>query len=232
MYDPNADAAPFNPLPPVIWALTALILLPELVLSLADRGLIGGPTAIGWRSEAIQTLGFFDPLFDWMLENGWFPIQGTYRLLSYVLVGDGFIPTLIAAVILLALGNVVGRVFSPLSVIAGFVFSAFFGAITFGLVEPSQDLLIGAFPAVYGIMGMYSFALLAVAHSKGAHPATAFRLPVALIVFQLIFWVAFGAVGSLTADIGGFLAGFGASYLIGPGSAARIRGWRDSLRSR
>ncbi|MEO1549872.1 MAG: rhomboid family intramembrane serine protease [Pseudomonadota bacterium] len=232
MYDPNANAAPFNPLPPVIWALAALILVPEVILSLAERGLIGGPSAVGWRSTAIQSLGFFDPLFDWMLVNWQFPIQGTYRLFSYPLVGDSFVSALIAAVILLALGNVVGRVFSALSVCTVFVLSTCAGALTFGLLEPSQELLIGAFPPVYGVMGMYSFALLQIAKRRGDNPANAFRLPIALIIFQLIFWVAFGAIGSLSADIGGFAAGFGLSFLVGPGSAARIRGWRNRLRNR
>ena len=53
------DIAPINPLPPVVWLLVLPMIGVELVLSLAEAGMIGGRAAIGWRVAALEGFGFF-----------------------------------------------------------------------------------------------------------------------------------------------------------------------------
>lgn len=59
MFNPNADAAPINPLPKSVIILLCLVAFVELVLQLGERGLVGGPAAIGWRLELVRKYGFF-----------------------------------------------------------------------------------------------------------------------------------------------------------------------------
>jgi rhomboid protease GluP len=56
--DPSPYQNPVNALPPVVVILFLVIAGVEGVLSLADAGLIGGPTGIGWRVAAITDWGF------------------------------------------------------------------------------------------------------------------------------------------------------------------------------
>ena len=51
------DIAPINPLPPVVWLLVLPMIGVELVLSLAEAGMIGGRAAIGWRVAALEGFG-------------------------------------------------------------------------------------------------------------------------------------------------------------------------------
>ena len=55
-----------NPLPPVVAALFLFIMGVELVFTLGARGLIGGPEAVGWRLEAMQTYSFSSDIVTWM----------------------------------------------------------------------------------------------------------------------------------------------------------------------
>ena len=52
------NAAPLNPLPPVIWLLALPIVAMELIVNLAATGVIGGATGIGWRADAVQRFAF------------------------------------------------------------------------------------------------------------------------------------------------------------------------------
>lgn len=47
-----------NPLPPVVVALVLFIMGVELAFTLGARGLVGGPTAVGWRLDALQSYAF------------------------------------------------------------------------------------------------------------------------------------------------------------------------------
>ena len=49
MLDPNADAAPVNPLPQAVILLAILIAVPEVIFQLGEAGIIGGPAGATWR---------------------------------------------------------------------------------------------------------------------------------------------------------------------------------------
>jgi hypothetical protein len=55
MFNPNADAAPINPLPKSVIILLCLVAFVEFILQLGERGLIGGSAAVGWRLELVIT---------------------------------------------------------------------------------------------------------------------------------------------------------------------------------
>ena len=56
--------SPFNVLPPVVVALTLLILAIEAMFRLADFGIIGGARGVGWRIAALEDYAFSSAVMD------------------------------------------------------------------------------------------------------------------------------------------------------------------------
>ncbi|MES2550345.1 MAG: rhomboid family intramembrane serine protease, partial [Pseudomonadota bacterium] len=120
--DPNAP--PLNPLPPVVWILALPLIAMELVLTLAERGLVGGAQGISWRLQAVERFGLFPELLKYQAANGGQPLDELHRLVSYVLVHGSFTHALFAVVMLLALGKMVAEVFRWWGVVVVFLGSA------------------------------------------------------------------------------------------------------------
>jgi membrane associated rhomboid family serine protease len=227
--NPDYNAPPLNPLPPVVWLLVLPIVAVEIVLSLGTRGIVGGPAATGWRLAALQDYSFFDPAFEWMLENRTFPPELLVRFISYPFVHGSFTHALLAVVFLLALGKFVGEVFRAWALVAVFFASAIAGALAYGLVLDTRVPLFGAYPAVYGLIGAFTFILWARLGAMRADRRRAFVLIGFLMLFQLVFgivnWLLFGSTSFVwVADLAGFGAGFLLSFVVSPG------GWSAVLR--
>ncbi|WP_372885849.1 rhomboid family intramembrane serine protease [Shimia sp.] len=212
-----------NPLPPVVVALFLLILGIEAAFALGSRGLIGGPEAVGWRLTALQKYAFSSDIFDWMLANGVWPAEHAIRPVTYLFVHGSFTHAVFAGVMLLALGKMVGEVFSALATLAVFLVSGIFGALAYGLILSGPAPLFGAFPGVYGLIGAFTFLIWVRLGQIGANQARAFRMIGFLIAIQLLFAVLFGGTKDWVADIAAFVAGFLLSFLMVPGGWARIR---------
>lgn len=217
--DPNAP--PFNPLPPVVWLLALPVVAIEALLSAGARGLVGGPSAVGWRIEAIQSYGFADQVWEWMLETRTFPVEHLLRFLAYPFVHISVTHALFVVVFVLALGKFVGEVFRLWAVLAVYFASAVVGALAYGLLLDDPMPLIGGYPAVYGLIGAFTFILWADLGARGANRARAFRLIGFLLAIQLVFGLLFGGGRDWVADLAGFGAGFALSFLVSPGGWAR-----------
>ncbi|WP_420569441.1 rhomboid family intramembrane serine protease [Thalassovita sp.] len=227
MSSPNNS--PFHTVPPVVVALSLVLIGIEIVFALGASGIIGGPEAIGWRLESLQTYAFSAPIFQWMLENGQFPAEHMLRFVSYAFVHGSFTGALFAVVILLAMGNMVGRVFSQFSMLLVFLLGTICGALAYGLIVDSQVALMGAFPGVYALIGAYSFILWVHAGLTGASQLQAFRLIGILMGLQLFFGAVFDGPPDWIADGTGFVVGFAASFVLSPGGWQRLR---EKLRHR
>lgn len=222
MQDPPI-ARPVNPLPPVVLALFLAILGVEAMFSLGARGMIGGPDAVGWRNMAIERYGFNSDIMAWMLANRVFPGEHLIRFVTYPFIHAGFTHALFAGAMLLALGKFVGDVFNQWATLALFVISTVMGAVVYGLLSGGTPWLIGAFPGVYGMIGGFTYLMWLKLGQMGAQQYRAFTLIGFLLVIQLVFGLFFGGNGEWLADIGGFIAGFAASFLLAPGGFSRLR---------
>ncbi|WP_299353877.1 rhomboid family intramembrane serine protease [uncultured Shimia sp.] len=222
MSDPETQS-PINPLPPVVVALFLLIIGVEVIFTLGARGLIGGQEAIGWRLGALQKYSFSGDIFDWMLSNGVWPMEHVMRTVTYLFIHGNFTHAAFSSVLLLALGKMVGEVFSAWATLTVFVLSGIFGAVVFALILNSPSPLIGAYPAVYGLLGAFTFLIWTRLGQLGENQARAFRLIGFLVGIQLLFGLLFGGNAGWVADVAGFVAGFLMSFLFVPGGWARIR---------
>ncbi len=222
MQSPNNES-PVNPLPPVVVLLSLLLVVPELAFQIGARGLIGGPEAIGWRIDAITRFAFSGEVLGWMIETGRFPPEHLMRIVTYTFVHANFTHLLFALVFLLALGKMVAESFGSLAVVVVFFGSAVFGALTYGLIVQSAVPLIGAYPAVYGLIGAYTFAIWVQLGATGENQMRAFTLIALLLGIQLVFGLIFGAGYDWVGDLGGFVAGFLLSFVVVPGGWSRIK---------
>ncbi|CUH88797.1 Rhomboid family protein [Phaeobacter sp. CECT 5382] len=219
--DPNLS--PVNPLPPAVVALVLVIMGVEAAFSLGMRGIIGGPEAIGWRLEAFQSYAFSSEIFWWMVETGQWPVEHLIRFLSYAFVHGAFTHALFVCVFVLAMGKMVGEVMGDLAMVLIFVLSAVGGALGYAVFLNAPVPLIGGFPAVYGLIGAFTYILWRQLSLVGAQQSRAFSLIAFLMGIQLIFGLLFGGQKDWVADLCGFATGFGLSFFLAPGGWAHIR---------
>lgn len=213
---------PVNPLPPVVVALFLVMAGIEGTLSLAERGIVGGPGAVGWRSGLIETYAFSGQVFDWMMTQGVWPAEHLVRFLSYPFLHGNFTHGLLAMVIMLAMGKIVGEALGSLAVVAIFFASTVVGALAFGLLS-DDPWLIGAFPPVYGLIGGFTYLLWVRLGQTGGGQIRAFQLIGVLMAIQLLFGILFGAGSDWIADLSGFATGFALSTVLAPGGWARLK---------
>ncbi|MFV2001610.1 MAG: rhomboid family intramembrane serine protease [Paracoccaceae bacterium] len=219
--DTDPDASPINPLPPVVVVLVLAIAGIELVLNAGARGLIGGQSAVGWRLATIETYALPGLLQAWMLETGRFAPENLIRYLTYSFVHVSFTHAAFVVVFVLALGKMVGEVFRAWAVLLIFFGAAIAGAIVYGMLGTGRAL-IGGYPAVFGLVGSYTFLLWINLAADGANKYRAFTLIGFLLFIRLVFGLLFGAGLDWVAELVGFTAGFGLSFLVSPGGWARV----------
>lgn len=224
----DQNAAPLNPLPPVVWLLALPLIAIEAVLGLGQAGLMGGPEAIGWRLQAIERFAFSPDAFWWMAQNGRWPLDAALRIVTYPLANGSFTSALFAAVMLLALGKMVGEVFRWWAVLALFFAGTIMAALVFALLPTRGFPLFGTFPPIYALIGAFTWLLWMRRRAMGANGGGAFRMIGFLLaiqpVFALVQWilapqssVQWYWAWSWLADMSSFATGFLLSYLVVPG---------------
>jgi membrane associated rhomboid family serine protease len=228
MQDHNAP--PLNPLPWVVWAIALPIIAMEVVVALAAGGVLGGAEGVGWRLQALERFAFSPDYMRYLLDVGQYPANGMHRLVTYPFVHGNTMHAVFVVVILLALGKMVGEVFRWWAVLLTFFGSAAMAALVYTLVLPEvHQPLIGGYPAVYGLIGGFTFLLWVKLAAVGANRYRAFSLIGFLLGVQLIFGLLFGGGWEWVADIAGFVTGFLMSFVISPGGFSRVL---DKVRQR
>lgn len=222
--------SPFQRMPPLVVALAALMLGVEAVFQLGAAGLAGGPAAVGWRIEAMARFGVSAPLLERMWSAGRWDPAVLGRFASYPFIHVGAAHAVFGAVLLLALGKAVSERFSGAALAAILVVSALAGALVYGVAVEGPALLVGVYPAVYGLIGAWTWALWRA--GRGRERLLAFRLIAVLTGLRAALLLTVGGGMDWVADLGGFAAGFAVSFLLAPDGGERLRRWRDRARNR
>lgn len=206
-----------NPIPVVILAVCMVVIAVELVLSAAGAGIIGGPTGIGWRLDVMQDYGFSPAVLDRVWSVGDMNPDLIKRFVTYGFVHSDFIGSCFAAALILALGKFVGDVVSPIPTLIIYFGSMIMGAVAFGLFQDGTTPLLGAFPAIYGLIGAYTYLLWAILGAQGGNQMQAFRLIGFLLGLQLLFAAVFGSNPIWIAELAAFVTGFALAIVCAPG---------------
>jgi membrane associated rhomboid family serine protease len=221
--DPDHNAPPLNPLPAIVWILALPMIAMEVVLSLGEAGVVGHGQGFTWRVQAVERFGLFPELLKYQWQTGGYPLEELPRLVTYIGVHGSFTHALFAIVMLLALGKMVGEVFRWWGVLAVFLGAAAVGGAAYGLLVPGlKTQLIGSYPAVYGLIGAFTFLIWTKLALVGANRLRAFSFIGMLLAIQFVFGVLFGGGWEWVADIAGFATGFLLSFVVSPGGFARV----------
>ena len=227
---PDPIETPINPLPPAVWLLALPIIGVEVVLSLADNQMVGGPQSLGWRSLVIQNLAFAPDYLRQMLTVGQYPLNGLWRPFTYPLINGSAGQNLFVVVILMAIGKYVGQVFASWAILLIFFASAAIGAFAYTAIPETHSALIGGFPGVYGLIGAFSFLLWVKLAGTGTNRLQAFQLIGFLLGVRVLFGSVTlyfygadqGAGWQWVAELGGFACGFLMSFVVSPGGWTRV----------
>ncbi len=229
MYSDNHNQSPFNTLPTAVVLLALAIILPEVVFQLAENGLLAG-APIDLRLNMIRQFGFVGQR--WMQDLQLSQLPDLFLLVTYPFVSLQLMSTILGLVFVLVFGKVTAEVFGDGATIGIFFATAALGALGYFLLFRYSAILYSAYPPAWGLLGSYSWLQYQAAKRIGAPPLSAFRLFTFLALFDVIFLSTGMSDWSFLADWIAFASGFGLSYIIGPGSAMRLRRWRDRVRQR
>lgn len=221
--DHPREPSPFNAVPPLITVLALAIFAIECLFALAAEGMVGGPQAVGWRSEAIQNFGFSNRAQAWMVENGTVRVDFLWRYVTYPFLHANFIHASFAAVMVLALGKFVNERMASWAVLCLFFGSCIAGAAVYGLLFPQGPGYYGAYPGVYGLIGGFTYLVWLRLGEMGENQLRAFTMIGFLLAIQLVFGLMYGGGSGWVADVTGFTAGFGLSFVLAPGGLQKIR---------
>ena len=227
---PGYDESPINPLPPIIWALVLPMLAAEALFGLADLGFLGGQGGASgvMRMTAIERTAFVPEMVLRALQVGAFDVAQLWRIVTYPFIHWSFLNAAFVVAFTLALGNLVARQFQVWAVVVLFFGSAIGGALVYTLLRwmlPGMmfEPLVGGYPAVYGLVGAFTFLLWIRLGQENANQMRAFTLIGMLLVFQLAFAILFqNNSKSWIAEVAGFGTGFLLSFVVVPGGVGRV----------
>ncbi len=129
----------------------------ELAIQLQSAGLLGAGAAMGWREAMFRHVMLLPEMLRLQWETGGHPTDELYRLVSYALVHASFSDTLFATVLFLALGKAVGEILHWWAMLVVVLCALVAGGLAYGLLIPGMKApLVGAYPAVYGLIGAFT----------------------------------------------------------------------------
>ena len=219
-----SDTSPnpiFNPMPPVVVALFAVICMVELWFTLGPN-FVTGTNTVAWRMQAIERFGVNAQIVQWMVENNHYPLDHLARFVSFTFIHGSMINTAVSCALFLAMGKMVGSAFPSEALLVFFIGSAVVGALAFSLAAPDGGWLFGSFAGIYGLIGAYTFMIWITLRVQKAPQGRAFHLIAFLMGIQLLFGVIFGESNTWIADLAGFVTGFILSFFFLPGGLSHI----------
>ena len=219
-----SDTSPppvFNPMPPVIVALFAVIGVVELWFTLGPN-FVSGTDTVAWRMQAIERFGVNPQVVQWMIETNLYPLDHIARFVSFSFIHSSMLNTAVSCALFLAMGKMVGSAFPSIALLVFFLGSALVGAMVFSLAVPDGGWLYGSFTGIYGLIGAYTFMMWLTFRVHKAPQGQAFHLIAFLMGIQLLFGMIFGGNSTWIADLFGFLTGFVLSFFFIPGGFSHV----------
>jgi membrane associated rhomboid family serine protease len=216
-------------MPRSLLALVGFIALVEIVLSLADGGILFDPS--------LRTRVFIAGAFWAGLLHGqapYFAGQPATMFLSHALLHGSMLHMVMNMTILLALGRFAADRYGSGVVLPLFFLGAVAGGAVFGLMASGANPMVGASGAVFAFLGLWIAWDWRRHRAAGAPTGPVVRRVAVLVGLNVVFY--FGLKGMLAweAHLGGFLAGLACGWWLenrhDAAAARRIRA--ETRRSR
>jgi hypothetical protein len=207
----------FNPLPLAVWLLVLPVLGVESVLSLAEAGLVNWQGSGGWRDGAVTAWGITPALQGWMWDNRTFPPEHLMRYVAFGFLHLGPAQAVLVAAIVAGLGTACAPVLGSARVVGFALAAQAAGAVMFGAMGQDGSWLVGGYPLVFGLAGIYA----AVQWQAGSG-LRAFGVLAMLVVGRLVMAALMGG-RDFIADLGAAAMGFALAAALRPGLRVRLR---------
>jgi membrane associated rhomboid family serine protease len=193
---------PHRPMPRALLLLVGGIALIEIVLSLADAGMIFDPSL---RGRVYVAGAFWSSLL-----HGAEPLylaQPVTMFLSHALLHGSLLHMVMNMTILLALGRFAADRYGPGSVLPLFLIGAIGGGAAFGVLAQDDYPMVGASGAVFAFLGLWIAWDWRRHQAAGVSTGPVLRRVLVLAGLNGVFF--FGLQGMLAwqAHLGGFLVG-------------------------
>ena len=213
----------FGKINPVIVSLAFVIGGLELLFLADEQGWIGGSGGIASRRYAIVDYAFWTQEFNAMFSDGKFDSTALVSFVTYPLIHFSFTHAIISTVFVLAIGNLISRVFGAFGLLLVFFAPAAVGALAYGLTSNSSFPLAGATPAVYGFLGAFAAIILDnIDRDRSSHSFKLLSIPVFLLALPTVSNIFLGDAEVWKADIAGFVTGFIATGILKLGGVKSI----------
>jgi membrane associated rhomboid family serine protease len=173
-----------NPLPPAVIVLFLAVVIGEAYIAGAEAQLWGQFDA---RVGLIRQFAFFPEGFERALAAGIWQPELFWRMLTYPFVHAAIMQSILASVLILALGKFVGEILGNTAVFAIFGISSVCAALGYAQFTSSTYPLFGGYPPAYGLIGGFSFVLFSRAEGLLSHQLRAFRMLGLLMAINISF---------------------------------------------
>jgi len=192
----------YRPLPRVLLVLAGFIALIEVVLSLADAGVILDPSL---RLRVYAAGAFWTGL----LHGGQplFGLQPVTMFVSHALLHGGILHMAMNLTILLALGRFAADRYGAASVLTIFLSGAIAGGAAFGALSQGGFPMVGASGAVFAFLGVWIAWDWRRHRSLGAPVGPVLRRIAVLAGLNVVLYFGLGGMLAWEAHLGGFLVG-------------------------
>ncbi|MGP9789646.1 rhomboid family intramembrane serine protease [Roseinatronobacter sp. NSM] len=216
-----APTSAIAPLPWAVWLLVLAISAVELVLWAGAHGLVNAAGAAGWRAQALAFAGVNPALQDWMIDSGQAPARHMLRYLLFGFVHMGPVQALLVVVITAALGKYCADRLGSGRVLLVLAVAQAAGGAAFGMVGDAGAWLIGGYPIIFALAGLYAALACGIAPHRQAL-LVALALPLVLLLARLALAVMMGGMDWI-ADIVACVTAFALARALRPGLLMRLR---------
>jgi len=192
----------YRPLPRELWGLVGVIAAIEILLDLADAGVIFDRSL---RGRVFEVGAFWSSL----LHGGspLYALQPVTMFVSHAFLHGSLLHMVMNMTILLALGRFTADRYGGRMILPVFILGAIGGGAAFGLMASGAFPMVGASGAVFGFFGAWIAWDWRRHRAAGAPVAPVLRRVVVLVIVNVVVWVGLKGLLAWQAHLGGFLAG-------------------------
>ncbi|MBR3370341.1 MAG: rhomboid family intramembrane serine protease [Rhodobacteraceae bacterium] len=216
-----APTSAIAPLPWAVWLLVLAISAVELVLWAGAHGLVNAAGAAGWRAQALAWAGVNPALQGWMVDSGQAPARHVLRYLVFGFVHMGPVQALLVVAITAALGKYCAERLGSARVLLVLAVAQATGGVAFGGVGDAGAWLIGGYPIIFALAGIYAALVRDTAPDRRAL-VVALALPVVLVVARLALAAIMGGMDWI-ADVVACATAFVLVPVVRQGLLVRLR---------
>ncbi len=194
---------------PALLGLMLSMIMAELILSLADLGVLG---AIGWRGLAYQNGAFWVGLL-----TNWRPNytgQTVVMFFTYTFLHGGLMHMITNMIVLFSLGLIAIKRVGSAGFFVIFFLAAFGGGIAFGTLSNSVQPMVGASGALFGLAGAWVYWGWADHRKTNTSVLPVLLVVSGLTLLNIIMWWWLNGQLAWQTHLGGFISGWASAALL------------------